>query len=258
MLNLEQIAIDAVKNVMNSDALKEAIEKKITETITSEITDTFRSYSPFAKAFEAAIKEQMKIDLDNIGFMEYNHFVATTIKKKFMDQLGKPTEEQIGNMVNEVLQLQAETVTLESILDDWRNSKTEYDPNQPERFAFFVSRGKDSWNNGKITFHFDEDSVLGYSSERKASNCDYSLTISMDTKKVIGFDLGCGGSKDDAKIKRWRHALESNFFRMYASGTVIDLENYEDLIIEMMPGDVFSANDIDADSAYTWFTNAEY
>ncbi|MFI3273268.1 hypothetical protein [Vibrio sp.] len=52
MLDLEKIALDAVTNALNSDSLKESIEKKITETIEKEITDMFRSYSDFGKSFE--------------------------------------------------------------------------------------------------------------------------------------------------------------------------------------------------------------
>lgn len=254
MLDIEKIAIEAVKNALNSDALKESIEKKITETITSEITDSFRTYSPFGKAFESAIKEQMKIDLDNIGFMEYNHFVATTIKQKFMDQLGKPTEEQIGNMVNEVLQLQPETVSLESILEDWRQSKSDYDHDSCGQFGFFVTRGSKSYENGQITFHFDEENDRMFSSGSKsAEDCDYSFTISMDTKKVIGFNLGCGGKKDDARVRAWRHRIESNFFKMYASGTVIDLGDYDDVIMEMAPGTECDAEEIGVDNCYPWY-----
>lgn len=254
MLNIEQVAIEAVKNALNSESLKEIVEKKITETIEREVSDQFRTYSDFGKAFETAIKEQMKIDLDNIGFTEYNHFVATTIKNKFKAQLGKPLENQVDNLINEVLKLESDTVTLDSIIEDWRKAKSEYDQDSCGQFAFFVVRGADSWDNGQLTFYFDEDLEKSYSQRSKRpSDCEASFTISMDTKKVIRFNLGFAGDSETPQVRTWRHCVESKFFRMYATGSVIDLGDYEDAIMELTPGGEFDADDLDIDTCYEWY-----
>ncbi|QKN84445.1 hypothetical protein MARILYN_37 [Vibrio phage Marilyn] len=254
MLDLEKIAIEAVKNTLNSDALKESLEKKIEETITSELQNQFRSYSDFGKAFEKAIKDQMKIDLDNIGFTEYNHYVATTIKQKFSERINKPTENQIENMVNEVMTLESDVVTLESIIEKMRKGKEEYEHDSCGRFAFFATRGSDSWNNGKITFHYDDEEEGSFSTRSKRpSDCAFSFTISMETKKVIGFNLGSFGDTDTARVRTWRHDVESMFFRMYAIGSVIDLGDYEDSIMELAPGEEWDADDLDIDNCYPWY-----
>lgn len=254
MINIEKIAIEAVKNTLNSDSLKEAIETRIQEAITSKLEDQFRTYSDFGRAIESAIKEQMKIDLDNIGFTEYNHFVATTIKNKFAEQANKASENQIENMINEVLRLESDVVTLDSIIEKFRNAKSDYDHDSCGRFAFFVTRGGDSWNNGRLTFHFDSELEKSFSTSRKrASDCETSFTISMDTKKVIGFNLGHYGNTNTPEVKTWRHDVQSMFFRMYATGSVIDLGDYEDAIMEMTPGEERDADDLDIDNCYPWF-----
>lgn len=254
MLNIEQIAIEAVKNTLNSDSLKEVIEAQIQETITRELKDQFRTYSGFGKALEAAVKEQMKIDLDNIGFTEYNHFVATTIKNKFAEQIGKTTENQIENMINEVLRLESDVITLDSIIEKFRNAKSDYDHDSCGQFAFFITRGGDSWNNGQLTFHFDDELERSFSTERKRpSDCEASFTISMDTKKVTGFNLGRWGDTNEPKVKAWRHDVESMFFRMYATGSVIDLGDHEEAIMEMGPGCEWDADDLDIDTYYPWY-----
>lgn len=255
MLNIEKIAIEAVKNALNSEALQKSIEEKITETITRELTDQFRSYSEFGKAFDAAIKENMKIDLDNVGFMEYNHFVATTIKDKFKSQLSKPTENQIENMINDVIQLQPETVSLDDIVQKLKDAKSEYEHDHSGSFALWVTRGSESYNNGKLTIHFDEDSTIGWAGdkEKQPKDCGYSFEIDMNTKKVIGFNLGHRGNTGTATVKAWRHCVESSFFKMYATGSKIDLGDYEESIMEMAPGDELSGyDDLDIDTSYEW------
>lgn len=252
MLNLEQVAINAVSKVLSSDELKQTVESSVEKTITSIMKDTFREYSDFGKAFKKAIEEQMKVDLDNVGFLEYNHFVAATIKDRFKAQTEGPTFNQIDEMLKGIIGSAAPVVTIDNLVDDLKKQKEEYDQGHCGQFALIFSRGADSWDNGKIKINFHKDKEMYISTERSAKHCDSSITISMDTKKVIGFDMGYQGDTDKAKLTTYRHDFESKLFRMYATGTVIDLGDYGESIMEIMPGEELSAYDIDIDTSYDW------
>ncbi|MBY3789538.1 hypothetical protein HPQ32_14010 [Photobacterium carnosum] len=256
MLNLEQIAINAVKKALNSDSLKESIEKKITETIESEITYMFRSYSDFGKSFEKAVQEKMMLNVDELNFTNYNHWLAVTIKERFKAHTERPTFNQIDTMLNEIMPVSAIQVSLDDLIDGLRNSKDKYDSDHSGRFAVCFSR-----NSGclakYITIGFDEEFKKGghgYSSDnpKTASDCSYSIKVDISSHKVVGFDMGYRGNTDSAKIITWKHDFESKLFNMYAAGSVIDLGDYLEAFNNMQEGDDLNADDLGIEYSYKW------
>lgn len=252
MLNLEKIAINAVTNVLNSDELKQTIEARIEKTITSVLHESFQEYSDFGRDFKEAVKKEMKLDLDNVGFLEYNHFVAATIKDRFKAQTESATFNQIDEMLKKIIGGAAPVVTIDDLVDDLQKQRDEYSDRHCGQFALIFSRGADSWNNGEIKISFDDDKEMYDGRDNTAKHCRSSITVSMETKKVIGFDMGHQGNTEKAKVTTYRHNFESKLFRMYATGTVIDFGEYDEPIMEMTPGEEMSATDMDIDTSYPW------
>ncbi|MCG3884141.1 hypothetical protein I3271_05525 [Photobacterium leiognathi] len=256
MLNLEQIAINAVSNALNSDALKAAIENKITETIEKEVTDMFRSYSDFGKTFEKTLKEKLQLDVDQLNFTNYNHWLAVTIKERFQAHIEKPTFNQIDNMLNEIMPIAAPQLSLDDLIESLRKSKDEYDSSHCGRFA--VCFGRDTGYSAKyITIAFDEDFEkrsfrTSFNTNKKASDCEYSIRVDISSHKVVGFDIGYQGDTDKAKVTTYKRDFQSKLFNMYAAGTVIDLGDYLESFNNMQEGDELDADDLDIENSYEW------
>lgn len=256
MLDLEKIALNAVTKALNSESLKEAIENKITETIEREVTDIFRSYSDFGKSFEKALKEKMMLDVEQLNFTEYNHWLTVTIKERFKQHTERPTFEQIDKMLNEIMPVAAETVSLDDLIEKLRKSSDEYDSNKSGRFAVCFNR--DTGYSAKyITIGFDSEfekqSYSSYNSPKKAKECECSIRVDISTHKVVGFDMGFQGGQDDARLLTWRHDFESNCFRMYAAGSVIDLGDYLEAFNNMQEGEYLDADDLCIENCYEWY-----
>lgn len=252
MLNLEKIAINAVTNALNSDELKQTIESRIEKTITSVLHESFHEYSDFGRDFKEAVKNEMKLDLESVGFLEYNHFVAATIKDRFKAQTESATFNQVDEMLKSIIGSAAPVVTIDSLVDDMKKQKEDHDDSHCGQFALIFSRGANSWDNGKIKISFDDDREMYDGRDNRAGDCRSSITVSMETKKVIGFDMGHQGNTEKAKITTYNHNFESKLFRMYATGTVIDFGDHDESIMEMTPGDELSADEFDIDTSYDW------
>ena len=255
MLDLEKIALDAVTNALNSDSLKESIEKKITETIEKEITDMFRSYSDFGKSFENALKEKMMLNVDELNFTNYNHWLAVTIKERFKAHTERPTFEQIDKMLKDIMPVAAAKVSLDELIEDLRKSKDEYDSSHSGRFAVCFSRDKGYFAK-YITIGFDEEYEKGgynYSRNltKEAKDCECSIKVDISSHKVVGFDMGIVNS-DTAKVKTWKHDFESKLFHLYAAGSVIELGDHLEAFNNMQEGDSLDADELDIENSYEW------
>lgn len=255
MLNIEQIAIDAVKNTLNSDKLKEGLEKRIEETITSELKDFFCSYSDFGKAFEQALKDQLKLDINNLGLPEYNHFITTTIRERFDKHMEGPAINQIDNMLNQICPTTGETYKFDDILEKLRSSK-EYESDHSGRFALCFKRHPESWRSEHLNIGFDKDADGGYSylssSTKDFDDCSCSLKVEIKTGKVVGFDMGYQGSDETAKVRTYKHDFESLLFRLYASGSVIDFGDLKGRVLEIGEGEELTGYDLDIHTDYEW------
>ncbi|MGF1727035.1 hypothetical protein [Photobacterium nomapromontoriensis] len=256
MLDLEKIALNAVTTALNSDSLKESIEKKITETIEREITDMFRSYSDFGKSFEKALKEKMMLNLDELNFTNYNHWLTVTIKERFKAHTERPTFEQIDNMLKEIMPVADAKVSLESLIEDLRKSKSDYDSDSSGRFAVCFNRAE-GYSAKYITIGFDDEyekSSYSYSSgqAKETKDCECSIKVDISTHKVVGFDMRHYGNTDTAKVKTWKHNFESTVFHLYAAGSVIDLGDYLEAFNNMQEGDNLDVDGLDIDNSYEW------
>lgn len=255
MLNIEQIAINAVKNTLASDELKGAIEQKIEETITSQLSSFFRSYSDFGKSFEAALNDQLKLDMSNVGILEYNHFITTTLRERFNKHIEGPAINQIDTLIGEICPTASEVVEFDDLVEKLRDSKSEYEDSHSGRFSVCFMRREESWRSDELNIGFDEESRRGYSghgSEKKFSDCSCSIRVNLKTRKVVGFDIGYQGSDSKAKLTTFKRDFESFLFRLYASGSVIDFGDITDAVMEIAEGEETNAYNLDMDTGYEW------
>ncbi|MEZ8852274.1 hypothetical protein AB6E22_14385 [Vibrio cyclitrophicus] len=255
MLNIEQIATNAVKNTLASAELQEAIEKKIEETITSELTDFFRSYSDFGKAFQDTLKSQLKLDMDNLGILEYNHFITTTIRERFNKHIEAPVVNQIDTLLNEICPTASETVQFDDLITMLKDGITDYQPDHSGSFAVCFKREDRSWNSSYISIGFDEDSATSSylsTGDKSFNECRNTIQVDIKTRKVIGFNIGYQGNDSKAKVTTFKRDFESHLFRMYATGSVIDFGDIHDQFMELGEGDEVTAYDMDIETEYDW------
>ncbi|MBL4860847.1 MAG: hypothetical protein JKX96_08335, partial [Acinetobacter sp.] len=62
MLNLQELAEDAIKQAETSGVFKDAINKALTEAVESEIKEAFGWSSDFRKTLKEAIKDKLHFD----------------------------------------------------------------------------------------------------------------------------------------------------------------------------------------------------
>ncbi|PTO69296.1 hypothetical protein [Vibrio splendidus] len=255
MLNIEQIATNAVKNTLASAELQEAIEKKIEETITSELTDFFRSYSDFGKAFQDTLKSQLKLDMDNLGILEYNHFITTTIRERFNKHIEGPVINQVDTLLNEICPTAGETVQFDDLITMLKGGITDHECDHSGRFMVCFKRENENWNSSFISIGFDgeaESDSYRSNENKRFSECRASIEVDINTRKVIGFDISSQGSSKKAKVITFKRDFESYLFRMYATGSVIDFGDIQDQVMEIGKGEEISAYDMDIETGYDW------
>lgn len=63
------------------------------------------------------------LNVDELNFTNYNHWLAVTIKERFKAHTERPTFEQIDKMLNDIMPVAAAKVSLDELIEDLRKSK---------------------------------------------------------------------------------------------------------------------------------------
>ncbi|MCE3262658.1 MAG: hypothetical protein K0R43_1737 [Pseudoduganella sp.] len=204
MKDLQQAVATAFENVVASGVIEQAIEKQLTDTITTAIRDHLREYSEFGKAIKLKVQQAVGVDLERLNLPSYNELILQIIRRQTDGLLQSEAAKQLESNMEKLLQAAPPEIKLEALIEGFIEQFKEDRLGEP--FSLHIER-----NYGSTYVCFDKEA--GKSQYR----CAYRLAVDKDGK-VFSLDLdGQNAQKTIFMGPFW--AFERTLFQLYAAKT---------------------------------------
>lgn len=119
MQELKQAVSAAFDKIVASGVIEQAIEKKLTETITSAIDEQLRSYSDFGKSIKEQVSQALAIDLSQAGLPTYGHLVTEIVRRRVETSMTGEFAAQLEKDLAELLAPAPAEITLEQLVEQY-------------------------------------------------------------------------------------------------------------------------------------------
>ena len=136
MKELKQLVSEAFEKIVDSGAIEKAIEKQLTETITSAVTDQLRSYSDFGKAIKEQISTAIAVDLSQAGLPTYGHIVTEIIRRRVDASIQGEFAAQLEKDIAELLAPAPAEIAIEVLIEEF--IKAHEEGREGEKFTLLI------------------------------------------------------------------------------------------------------------------------
>ena len=119
MKELKDLVSDAFDKVVASGTIEQAIEKRLTETITSAIGDQLREYSDFGTAIKEQVSRALAVDLTGAGLPTYGHLVTEIIRRRVDATMNGEFAAPLEKDITELLARARAEITIEALIADF-------------------------------------------------------------------------------------------------------------------------------------------
>jgi len=202
MQELKQLVSQAFDKIVASGAIEQAIEKQLTETITSVVTDQLRGYSDFGKAVKEQVSAALAVDLSQAGLPTYGHLVTEIIRRRVDASMRGQFAAQLESDIAALLEPAPSEITLEALIEEF--IKAHEEGREGERFTLLIE------NEGRgfqYVYLDKEEHTEKYS-------CDYRIGV-MDGA-VFSLNLG----RQDVQKTLFcgpLHGFEKRLFQLFTA-----------------------------------------
>lgn len=221
---MQSLVLDSFQRLEGDGTLAQIVDKQVQETMKRVVSDALSSYSPFGKALEERIKEQVMIDFKSLDLPSYTNLMLQIIEKTYMDSAKESGIDEVAKRVRELFGTDApKTVKLSDLIKLMRDD-----------------HHGEEWEEHKMTLHVDDRDhciFIRMDSEEnmKPYECEYSLTVYRDreTKEctINGVEV------KSSRTKTWgtglclgsnRRNLETMLVNSFMRGCVIEIDADDD------------------------------
>ena len=136
MKELKQLVSEAFDKIVASGAIEQAIEKKLTDTITRAIDDQLSSYSDFGKSVKDQVSNALAVDLSQAGLPTYGHLVTEIIRRRVEASMHGEFAAQLEKDIAELLAPAPAEITVEALIEEF--IKAHGEGREGERFTLLI------------------------------------------------------------------------------------------------------------------------
>ena len=165
MKELKQAVSNAFDKIVASGTIEQAIEKRLTETITNAVNDQLRDYSDFGKAIKEQVSKAIAVDLADAGLPTYGHLVTEIIRRRVDASMQGQFAAQLEKDIAALLAPAPAEITLEALIEEF--IKAYEDGREGERFTLLIE------NEGR-GFQYV---YLGKNERTDKYSCDYRIGV---------------------------------------------------------------------------------
>lgn len=219
MQDLQNAVSAKFAEIAASGAIEAMIEKQLTETISSIIKDSLRSYSDFGKGIEQAVKKAVNVDLARLELPGYNDLILKLIQRQVSAQMENAMATQIEEQMRDLLSSPPTEIKLSDLLKEFiEHEASDCVCDTPDRISLHVEKRSDGYTH----IYFDKD-------ENKSEySCAFALHVTPDGK-VYSLKI----DEENPKKKLFAgpfYNVERRIFQLYAAGTrlIVDGDSEDD------------------------------
>lgn len=216
MNELKEAVSRAFDSVVASGAIEQAIEKQVGEAVTAAIREQFSAYGDFSKAVKAKVATLVGVNLDHIDLPSYRDLVSKIIQARVGAVMTEQFTEKLGRDLDELLAPAPAEITLEALLKEFIESKSdEWNISQLRECEFTLVIDRSENCKGYVSIYLDEDA------DQSKHQCAIHIRM-RDGGEVWGLEVG----GTDIKSKIFVGPLfnfEKRLFQLYTARTKLIL-----------------------------------
>lgn len=213
-IDMNKLATDKMNELLTNGKFNEIIEKSLVKMMESACDSVFSTYGDIAKSVQATIKENVKIDLNQIDFATYNHNLSVIVKstiesilnKNGIEKVKELISDQIGGDIPKEIKL---SDLMEKLKEDIFNSSDDKDGGE---ISLYVEDGRDGYH----WLHFDP------SSNKSKHSCKYAVLTNKENK-FANIKIG-GVDRSKSLMLGSAYGFDMLMFQLYAAGSTIIID----------------------------------
>lgn len=220
------------KEYLGSDALKEHIRKQAQEMVNKSIDDALSSYGSVKKQIDEAIKNEIQLNVEDLGVRGLSTFLTDVIKEKLHTGIREDAHNRISKELEEMLSPIEKKVSIETLKEKLLEEADTYSIDvcgdvtldmldgesgyfEDDIFTFIVEKPSNP-SYGWVTIHMDpKPGKDSYDSMYRLTVHENSTSYRMRDKEIRGQDKSFGYSFE----------FEDFIYRMYLNKSTVDYED---------------------------------
>jgi hypothetical protein len=116
MENINDLLIKSTEEYMNSNKLKEFVDKKAEEMVNGVVSDAFSWNGKLNNQFEDIIKNQLSINVKKLGIEGQNKFITEIVAKKLKGFVRGDVEKSITESLSKILSPIEKEISLDRLI----------------------------------------------------------------------------------------------------------------------------------------------
>lgn len=214
-MDLNQVASETLAQLESDGYIREAVEKQMKWTTDKVVEELFGRYSPFAKALEAKVSEQLQVNLDKLDLPSYGAMVLNVVQQQLDVATHLAGVEKIKESLAELLGDPAKEYKLSELIDELKKDACRLgDPDEysGQEVSLHIERGS------TLTFlYFDQEEG------KEKYKCKFGLTLRTKEGEVNSVRID-DKEFDNRVIMGGLYGLEKTLFRMFTHGSKLILD----------------------------------
>lgn len=177
-MDFQKAIQDKVAEQFATGKVDELIEEAAAKAIKEGIDDAFRSFGSAGKAIRDGIQNSLRIDLDRFDIDSYNNTIVNMVKKVALEHLEDRAQEVIERRLSELLSPAPEKITIQEIVDEFRESWKEMGDFSVEPK---IQIEHHAWSTSSTTIKLFRD----YDPKSRYGNNSPDLDIFISEKRIL-------------------------------------------------------------------------
>lgn len=117
-MNINDEIEKATQAYLESDKLKEHIQAKAEKMINELVDDSFGYFGGIKKTVEEAMKNEIHINIKELGLSGFNTFITDVIKEKLNKSMRAEAEKRIGEEMEKILTPIDKVVSIQTLKEE--------------------------------------------------------------------------------------------------------------------------------------------
>jgi len=123
--SINEMMVTSTQDYLKSDKLKKYIEKQTENMINESIKDALGWNGKIKKQVDEAIKQELHINMKELGIAGHNKFITEIIAKKFKQYLRTEAAEKINKSIDKILDIKEKDIKIEEFIKVLRSFSSE-------------------------------------------------------------------------------------------------------------------------------------
>lgn len=215
-MDIQEIAKEKLQLIIDNGTFDTLIEKQLTDTCKSIVSDLFRDYSEFGKELKKTLQEKMVVNLNQLNIGMYTTMICRTIEESTEGVL-EEVKQRVRKHTAEVLEVpEKKDWKLSELVKAYRGLEDDHDADK-------VVVEVDDERYGSIWVRIGKEVKKSYSYSTPTQN--YEIRMLVDKKTKVIHNVWYQDSLINPRIKKiYKRDIENLLAKLWINECTLELD----------------------------------